>query len=316
MGNTFERTEVTNQRAPGAPGVSVLMLAVVTGRWPDGLNSLKLKTEINRKNYSEVFNQIELMKELLELATQNRRSNNTNVLEYNYLQLQEYYIENFSHAIVTEKAIIKIKDFLHNKKCKLLLEIGSGFGLWAALINLSINNKKENVVNVIATDINRYPDKYYRTGDNLYYDVKKLDYKSAIEDYSDTNSCLFLCWPPYNKDVASESLKLFKGNYLIFIGDGNVANPEFFEILDKDWNGVSPENWKLNPKNYFEIPRWYNREDRLYFYERKSPKEEETKADGKSKRRQSSKRKSKRRQSSKRKSKRRQSSKRKSKRYS
>jgi hypothetical protein len=313
-----------------------------------------MKREIINNNYKEVFEQINLIEKLLEsaetnkckidseyynltqssfeskltktnnvelekkleLATQNKHKND---LEYN--RLKDYYVANFSHAIVTEKAIEKIEDFLSHNKCKVLLEIGSGFGLWSALINLYIK-KKENVVSVIATDKIKYSDH------KLYYDVKQLDYESAIkecnEKYDETVApCLFLCWPPLNKDVASKSLKLFKGNYLIFIGEesgGTVATPEFFNILEEEWDGVSPsKGWEVNDDNYFNIPQWYGVGDSIFFYQRKvHPEKKGVPADGRKskRRRQTSKRKYKpRRQSSKRKSKRRrQSSKRKSKR--
>jgi hypothetical protein len=309
-----------------------------------------MKREIINNNYKEVFEQINLIEKLLEsaetnkckidleynnlkmlsfeskltktnnvelekkleLATQNKHKND---LEYN--RLKDYYVANFSHAIVTEKAIEKIEDFLSHNKCKVLLEIGSGFGLWSALINLYIK-KKENVVSVIATDKIKYSDH------KLYYDVKQLDYESAIkecnEKYDETLvPCLFLCWPPRDENVASNSLKQFKGNYLIFIGEesGNVATPEFFNILEEEWDGVSPsKGWEVNDDNYFNIPRWHGVGDSIIFYKRKvHPEKKGVPADGRKskRRRQTSKRKYKpRRQTSKRKYKpRRQTSKRK-----
>jgi hypothetical protein len=249
-----------------------------------------LKEEIKNNNYKLVFAHI---KSIINYV------NNTDDTE-KYNEIKQYYKNHFSYALVTEEAITKIKHFLFRNKCKVLLEIGSGFGLWSALINLSINyNKKkdEKIVNVIATDKIKYPDEY------LYYNVKKRDYIYAIEEYSDINSCLFLCWPPYNSPVASESLKQFKGNYLIFIGEftditneymnANVATREFFEILDKEWEGVSPKNWQPNTENYFGIPNWYDIEDSIYFYQRKVKISDGVKSSSK-RRRQSSKRKSKR----------------------
>jgi hypothetical protein len=192
---------------------------------------------------------------------------------------KDYYINHFSYAIVTTEAIEKIKEFLIDNNCKVLLEIGSGFGLWASLINLYINIKIKKNVKVIATDKVKYPDEY------LYYKISKVDYIYAIPDKEekDLNTCLFLCWPPPNSDVAFRSLKQFQGNYLIFIGEekgGIVANDEFFDALEKEWA----------KKSYAEIPRWFGNEDFLIFYERKVKT-----VDGKSRRRQSSKRKSKKR---------------------
>jgi hypothetical protein len=131
-----------------------------------------LKEEIKNNNYELAFKYI---KSIINYV------NNTDYDTEKYNKIKQYYNDHFSYALVTEEAITKIKHFLFRNKCKVLLEIGSGFGLWSALINLSINyNKKkdEKIVNVIATDKIKYPDEY------LYYDIKKLDYESdfAIEE--------------------------------------------------------------------------------------------------------------------------------------
>jgi len=294
MGNTLERPEEIRKTHEEA-------IKMIQERYEKILEPLQqsekiLKEEIKNNNYKLVFAHI---KSIINYVNNTDYYNDTE----KYNKIKDYYKNHFSYALVTEEAITKIKHFLFHNRCKVILEIGSGFGLWSALINLSINyNKKEKIVNVIATDKIKYPDEY------LYYNVKKLDYIYAIEEYSDINSCLFLCWPPYNSQVASESLKQFKGNYLIFIGEftditneymnANVASREFFEILNKEWEGVSPNNWQPNTENYFGIPNWYGIGDSIYFYQRKVKISDGMKSS--SKRRQRSKRKSKKRQRSKR----------------
>jgi hypothetical protein len=58
---------------------------------------------------------------------------------------------------------------------------------------------------------------------------------------------LFLCYPP-DDDMALRSLKLYKGKWLIYIGEGRGgvnATEEFFDLLEKEW--VVEELQDLDP---------------------------------------------------------------------
>lgn len=49
---------------------------------------------------------------------------------------------------------------------------------------------------------------------------------------------LFLCWPPYEGDLASDALDAYQGDALIYIGEGQggcTATDAFFQKLDRDW---------------------------------------------------------------------------------
>jgi len=71
-----------------------------------------------------------------------------------------------------------------------------------------------------------------------------------------------MSWPPYNDPMAYESLKKFKGNKLIFIGedaDGCTGCGKFFGLLNSKWNLVKE----------VEIPQWMGLHDALFLYSRK-----------------------------------------------
>jgi len=88
-------------------------------------------------------------------------------------------------------------------------------------------------VNVISTD----PFTFYNVYKNmiLFYDVEK---------YNNAN-ILMLIWPPAEgmegSNMSYDSLKLFKGNKLIYIGEymgGLTGSEKFIELLNKEWKLV------------------------------------------------------------------------------
>ena len=79
--------------------------------------------------------------------------------------------------------------------------------------------------------------------------------------YKDCN-ILLLVWPPYDKPMANNALKKFKGNKLVYIGEeegGATANDNFYIRLKKNWKQVDK----------YDIPGWIYSHDTMTFYERK-----------------------------------------------
>lgn len=145
----------------------------------------------------------------------------------------------FGHAIPTNKAIDKIKHFIEHDHC---LEIGAGRGLWAFLIGN----------NIVTTD------KFIP--DYSYCPIIKMDADSAINHYSYCN-VLLIIWPPCD-NTASNSIKIFKGNKVIYIGEdknGCTGDILFFDILEDCYNLVDT----------LDIPNIYNHNDKIYFYVKK-----------------------------------------------
>lgn len=60
---------------------------------------------------------------------------------------------------------------------------------------------------------------------------------------------LFLCWPPYESDMAAQCLRHYPGNKLVSIGEhagGCTGDDAFFEQLDEVWqevDGRRPVQW-------------------------------------------------------------------------
>lgn len=151
----------------------------------------------------------------------------------------------YAFAIPTKEAIKEIS------KYSPIIEIGAGSGYWASLL-------KKQGAEVLAYD--KYPkdNKYKFT--KKYTDVSKGSeeiLKSLNPSYS-----LLLCWPNFDNDFAYNSLKLFKGKNLIYIGEGNggcTGDDNFHNLLDKKWNLIKQ----------LDIPQWDGIHDKIMIYKRK-----------------------------------------------
>lgn len=81
---------------------------------------------------------------------------------------------------------------------------------------------------------------------DIYFPVE-MGGPEVVEQYPER--ALFLCWPPYSSDMAAQCLQSYRGNRLIYIGEGSGgcnADDAFFETLEQEWHEVafhSPIQW-------------------------------------------------------------------------
>lgn len=166
---------------------------------------------------------------------------------------RDYFTSNYGWAVPDLKSLQQIKDFVGDGK---VLEIGSGYGLWAKLL-------KDIGVNIIATDVlSDQEQKRYRPQDKTFTEVEDWNDFDSINKYGSKSDVLMLCWPPYDNPMATTALRGFGGNKLIYIGEGFsgcTANDDFFDLLEKQWTEV--DDISLN--------KWEGIHDALYLYRRK-----------------------------------------------
>jgi hypothetical protein len=157
-----------------------------------------------------------------------------------------YYYRNslvfkYSWAIPDENALKIIS------KYSPIIEIGAGLGYWASLLNQA------------GCDIICFDDGTWKNKRDKYYKVECRN-EWVIPEYQ--NRTLFLCWPPYDNDMAYTALRLYQGETLIFVGEGYggcTGNDRFFKELKSFW--------ELSEDIY--IPQWDGLRDCLYIYNRK-----------------------------------------------
>jgi hypothetical protein len=146
------------------------------------------------------------------------------------LVARDKFISEYSWAIPNQKIIGELKNFIGDTN--LVLEVGSGKGLWAYLLKLE-------GIQIIATDI--------APTENSWTNILKYSATEAVNKfYADV---LFIVWPPYNSEMASDALNAFAGNFVIYIGEGYygcTGNNNFHKLLN--------DKWKLIKK--LHNPRW------------------------------------------------------------
>jgi hypothetical protein len=72
---------------------------------------------------------------------------------------------------------------------------------------------------------------------------------------------LFLSWPPHGQDVGARILLAYKGNRLIYIGDGRgggTGDDQMHQILETQWTELDSRQPVL----------WWGQRDRVTVYER------------------------------------------------
>jgi len=99
---------------------------------------------------------------------------------------------------------------LHQTGCK-VVELGAGSGFLAACIMANSNKP----INYLATDAMKGDDTFTKT----YFKVQKLNHIEALTKNPDAD-VLIINWPTYQNKWASEALRKFEGDIVIYIGEG------------------------------------------------------------------------------------------------
>ena len=193
---------------------------------------------------------LDFLSGIKELGPQDYSKENQNL--YGDYQRRRNFIHEYGWSVPNEEAINSIKDFVENDS---ILEIGSGLGTWAKLL-------QSEGISVTPTDLSLDPkENPYIIEKKPYTNVDQINADKAIKKYGN-HKVLMMVWPPYDSPMAYNALKLFAGDKLIFVGEGHggcTADGNFFNLLESDWNHV---------ENVF-IPRWSGIHDSLSLYKRK-----------------------------------------------
>lgn len=167
------------------------------------------------------------------------------------LARRDYFIGNYGWSVPTQSVITKLKGFVGNDT---VLSVGSGYGLWPKLL-------EEEGIDVIATTlVPEEGDIQMQKNDYFFTHVENLHHSDAINKYPEAN-VLMMSWPPYSDPMAYESLKNFRGNKLIYIGEGHggcTGCDDFHNLLGNEWKDVG----------VLDIPQWQGIHDDLRLFVR------------------------------------------------
>lgn len=154
------------------------------------------------------------------------------------------FLEKYSYAIPSQEAIEYISSIGP------VVEMGAGTGYWAYLLRQ------------LGTDVIAYDESPYKNG---YVDYQWSEViqgiPTVLKQHGDKT--LFICWPPFDSLFASDCLKHYKGNNLIYVGEwdgGCTGDRLFFELLSEEWEEV---------ENDVCIPRYEGLHDYFYHFRRR-----------------------------------------------
>jgi hypothetical protein len=124
-----------------------------------------------------------------------------------------------------------------------IVDFGAGTGYWAAVLSRA------------GADVVAYDTKPYRNSwcDAKWHPVVEGG-PDVLEQHSDRT--LLLVWPPYNTPMGAACLRRWRGQTLIFVGEGAggcTADDEFFATLERE----------LYRTDTHFIPRWDGLNDYL-----------------------------------------------------
>jgi hypothetical protein len=160
------------------------------------------------------------------------------LLSPEWLTLKAAIAGHFAWAVPTEDAIRTVV-----RHATQVVEVGAGSGYWAWMM-------RQAGIAVAAFDAS--PPAF------TWSEVGLGDERVAMH-YPD--HMLFLCWPPWNSDMAYNALASHRGDRLVYVGEwmGGSANARFFEHLVGGFEAV----------DVVELPQWHNRDDRLMVFRRR-----------------------------------------------
>lgn len=134
---------------------------------------------------------------------------------------------------VTDPATV---DFVIEHAGNLVVDPMAGSGWWAYLLT-------QAGVTVMASDVtppNGTRDNVWHRGDS-HVPVGRSDAADAVS-LAPVGATLLLSWPPYDGDPGYRALKAYRGNRVIYAGEGwggCCGDDDMFELLRDEWDEVA-----------------------------------------------------------------------------
>lgn len=200
----------------------------------------------------EVLSALALVDQAIPECLRSPRDGDFDPRYFRDYELRERYCKINSWAVPCSAAIARILDLGP------IVEMGAGTGYWAKWIT-------ECGGDIVAYDEKPHRGNHWCDPSAKHFKVKKGSFEK-LSDYSNRTRTLFLCWPPYDTSFAADCLKAYRGDTLVFVGEGSggcTGDDAFFNMLDgKSW---------VESGETVRIPQWYGIHDYLFVYRRAAP---------------------------------------------
>lgn len=215
-------------------------------RWFANLDAESLRTLLVSTWYIMLWNPTAVEDKLLKFY--GHAIDGPNVKRFlQTMKLRYASCDMFAWAVPNKEAIDTLVEYSP------LVEVGAGRGYWAALASAA-------GADILAFDPNP-PDKAgvnpWHRQPGMFFLVEKGDLETARVHPERT---LFLCWPPFDLDVALRTLRAYQGKTVIYVGDEghDAGTPAFYSELATGFTRL----------RVVDIPRWPGIKDRLEVWQR------------------------------------------------
>lgn len=140
----------------------------------------------------------------------------------------------YAWTVTSEESV----DFVAEHAGGKLIDPLAGTGYWCYLL-------AQSGVDCVAYDLN--PPKvgldanHWHSDTGTWFPVMTADAVEAVQ-VAGADRTLLLAWPPNADELAHDVLTAYRGNRVIFIGEGQggcTGDEDFFSVLDKEWTEVA-----------------------------------------------------------------------------
>jgi len=138
-----------------------------------------------------------------------------------------------------------------------IVEIGAGNGYWAALVEAAGGTVTAYDIRPPSTGLNPY------ARPPAYTTVIPGGPERAADHKEHT---LFLCWPSYETQFATNAVACYEGSTLIYVGEswpGCCASESFFNLLEEEWVCSSRLDLPTWPMMHDDLRVFTRRDDRV-----------------------------------------------------
>lgn len=145
------------------------------------------------------------------------------------------------------------------ERCPRIVEVGAGRGYWAKVLSDAGCDVVAYEPTVENGDLNANHWFASSVAYGLYFPVECGDHQKA---WLHPDRTLMLCWPPYDDGMASEALAGYRGEQLLYVGEGDggcCGDDRFWKMVSDGWEEAGDCN----------IPQWPGMHDYVTLYRRK-----------------------------------------------
>ncbi len=177
---------------------------------------------------------MDIIERLAVIKNDVERANGFSQFSYEFYDIMKK-MQKLSYCIPSVKTYEMIYNYMRDNDLTTILSIGSGSGFFELHLQDYLN-LKNLPCDIIASDI--------VLSETQYMPIEQIDAESATEKYKNID-ILLIPFPEYNKDWAYNALKKFKGDSVIYIGEGRggcTADDQFHEYLDKEFEEISRDH--------------------------------------------------------------------------